>query len=86
MTNRETPDDASVDRQTGPARKGADTKSSQAALLRTPAGPISEEKLSHVPPGKRVRRTPQGNNVIEDADAANFTGGPGSSPAENEDG
>ena len=42
----------------------------QPPLLRTPAGPVPEDKLSYVPPGKRVRRTPQGNYVIENATPA----------------
>jgi hypothetical protein len=36
-------------------------------MVRTPAGLVPEDKVSHVPPGKRVRRTPEGDYVIEDA-------------------
>jgi hypothetical protein len=36
-------------------------------MVRTPAGLVPEDTVSRVPPGKRVRRTPAGDFVIEDA-------------------
>lgn len=97
MTSKKTPENPSTDQQSLRAEKRASVDSEQSSsldkqepLLRTPAGPIPEDKLSHVPRGKRVRLTPEGNYVIEDeaprVDTATGQGDSGSSQAENEDG
>ena len=84
MAGRESPRGPLIDPASNPGPKCPDATAARPALLRTPAGPIPEDKLSHVAPAKRVRRTPQGDYVIEDSDAADGRGAP--SQAENEDG
>lgn len=90
MIRRKGPGESAAKRRSlGPAKKTKAhsrqvTSDKQPMMAVTPAGPIRKDRLSFVPPGKRIRRTPQGEYLIEDA-APSDNEAPPPSTTENKD-